>query len=79
MVDRDDPRNAVELTLTAAGPAAGLPHFVLGPNNTCTGDGPAGGNGAAPPGVTRSLVPYIPECVNSTASRINREAKLLSL
>src|SRR6187455_605564 len=37
----------------SAGPVAGLPRPVLGPNNTCTGDGPAGVAGAAPPGATR--------------------------
>src|SRR5688572_13587373 len=32
------------------------PRRVLGPNNGCTGDGPAGGAGAAPPSVTRAHV-----------------------
>jgi hypothetical protein len=38
----------------SAGPVAGLPRPVLGPNNTCTGDGPAGVAGAAPPGATHA-------------------------
>ena len=38
----------------SAGVPAGLPRPVLGPNDACTGDGPAGVAGAAPPGATHA-------------------------
>jgi len=57
-----------------AGPAAGLPRPVLGPNNTCTGDGPAGVAGAAPPGVTRSSEVLKPNPMGTAAVRRIGEA-----
>ncbi len=57
-----------------AGPVAGLPRPVFGPNHTRTGGGPAGVAGAAPPGATRfhEVLPTSPHSNVEDSKRLLR-------